>query len=199
MQAPVTNAQPPTRELRKWLARRANGARLHAGVDLGSAASIVVAPESALVVVARRARRPRDVANGIGHPASWDGYGPAVVVLLGDSGWYHVLAHLDAPPHLFTEGRRVEEGQALGRVRQLGHVHWETRARLRPPVGRAVIEVCADPFSVLAGSPVLWRPELGVPQRPEQSWRTPGPARPRPLPVLEVDLPTPRPTNARPS
>ena len=165
-------------------------------MDLGDALNAVRAPEAGRVVIAQTTRTPGQIERGEGRPRPWDGYGPALVVMHGDSGWWHLLGHLDAPLALHP-GDRVTEGQLVGSTRALGHVHRETRARLRPPAGHAVVEVTADPFSVLDGAPRMWSPAMAVPDAPEQSARTPAPLRPEPGPMLDVEPPGPRPTMPR--
>ena len=179
MRAPVAHF-PPLRSGTRWLASRANGARLHAGVDLMAAAGTpVVAPERCKVVVSLATRTPSQVTRGIGTRRAWDGYGPGVVIVRGESGWFHLLGHSDASA-LPRVGTVFEEGERVTFVGPLNapHTHWEVRAQLRPPSGRATVEVCADPFTWLAGAPHVWTPADGGPLRPGVTWRTPAPFRP---------------------
>jgi murein DD-endopeptidase MepM/ murein hydrolase activator NlpD len=57
----------------------------------------------------------------------WAGYGPGGVEIAGVSGVYHVLAHQDPGSLLVGVGDQVAEGEQLGTVSTLGHVHWEVR------------------------------------------------------------------------
>lgn len=105
--------------------RTVNGARQgHWGLDLaGAAGDAVRAPEAGEVVAVW-------TGSGVSAPAPWDGYGPGGVELQGDSGAYHVLAHLEVPR--VAIGDRVSEGDVVGvmpaRVGASGpHTHWEVR------------------------------------------------------------------------
>lgn len=100
----------------------------HYGWDLaGSAGDAVRAPEAGTVVAVwvDDATPP------------WVGYGPGGVELLGASGVWHVLAHVDPSSLMVDVGEMVAEGELLGRMpSHVGaagpHVHWEVRT------GRAV-------------------------------------------------------------
>jgi murein DD-endopeptidase MepM/ murein hydrolase activator NlpD len=64
-----------------------------------------------------------------------DSYGPWLMVLKGDSGVYHLLAHLSAlPAERFVKvGDQVVPGQPLGKystVLKYKHLHWEVRPGL---------------------------------------------------------------------
>src|SRR5260221_9645037 len=55
------------------------------------------------------------------------GYGPGGIEGQGSSGLFHLLGHMD-PAHLeVSVGDRVQEGEQVGAVSALGHVHWEVR------------------------------------------------------------------------
>lgn len=105
----------------------------HWAVDLTAPQGTpVVAPEDGLV---------QEVADGSAAP--WRGYEPAVVVLEGASGVWHLLSHLDpeaigrwaepkrwpvtGAPRLTALGKRVREGDQLGQIGGYGHTHWEVR------------------------------------------------------------------------
>jgi len=196
MLAPVEHWQSPLRSGWRWLARRSNGHRLHAGVDLMAPEGTPVrAPERCQVVVARATRTPHEVETNVGVPLPWDGYGPAVVVVRGASGWFHVLAHSARMP-LPIVGAVFAEGETLARIGPLTggtHTHWEVRSSLRAPAGRAVVEVCADPFTWLTGAPHVWTHNEDVcPLAPDDTRKTPGPCRPTtPLPPLGARTPPP--------
>jgi hypothetical protein len=175
---------------RRWLASRSDGHRLHAGADLGAPEGTrVEVPERGRVVVNVLTRTPSEVTQGIGTARPWDGYGPRCVVIRGESGTFHVLAHLaqrgpggpDVSPAL---GTVVDEGANAGMVSRLAHVHWETRVMLRPPAGVATVEVSAHPGYWLAGE---WRvydqAREGCPAHPDTSRRTPRGCRPGHAPV----------------
>jgi len=170
-----------------WLAERSDGHRLHAGVDLGGAPGTpVLAPESGRVVRVVRASRPSEPRAST--PAGWAGYGPMALVLQGDSGAYHLLAHLGSVE--VARGATVSEAEQLGTIGELAHgshCHWEVRAREQPSGGAAVVEVAADPGAWLDGN---WSPWSGeCPLVPDTTRDTPracrpgraGPA-PRPFP-----------------
>lgn len=107
----------------------------HKGVDMAaSKGTPVYAPEAGVVVIS--------VSDNVTPPLR--GYGPGAVVLRGDSGVNHLLAHLDPdwwhsaawqiPPTIFdgfigpdrapSEGRRYREAEQIGIVAK-DHVHWE--------------------------------------------------------------------------
>lgn len=171
----------------RWLARRSDGARLHAGVDLGAPVGTpVVAPENGVVV----ASIP-DADAVVG----WRGYGPGVVVIRGaESGVFYNLAHV-AP--IASEGDIVQRGAQVATVGQLGgpHVHFEVRARLQPRDGAAVVEDCADPIAWCErGEVVRW--DGRCPERPVNDARTPRACRPawrgpRPAPLFPWPTPAP--------
>lgn len=102
----------------------------HPGVDLAAPKGTpVYAPESGIVT---------EVARGDTKP--WTGYDPALVTMRGDSGYSHLLAHLDpevitrwgeaqlfgSEPKMYPLAKRVTEGQLLGYVAN-NHTHWEVR------------------------------------------------------------------------
>src|SRR3972149_3812232 len=167
-------AWPRDGALRAWLAARSGGARLHAGVDLGWRGDVVRAPEGGIVDVIGRASYGADTPR-TSTPIGWAGYGPFLVVLHGDSGWYHLLAHVVDPS--VTLGQRVELGRAIARVSERGdHLHWEVRTRRKPPSGWATVEVTDDPAAWLE----LERPPGAAPlRRPAPPG---GPAGPPPPP-----------------
>ncbi len=55
------------------------------------------------------------------------GYGPGGVEALGRSGVYHLLAHLDPSTIPVEVGESVWEGESVGQMSSLRHVHWEVR------------------------------------------------------------------------
>jgi hypothetical protein len=100
--------------------------------------------------------------------APFVGYGPGGLLLRGDSGVWHLLAHLD--PSSFTtpaDGTAFAEGEQLGliarnvkvsRTWSAPHVHWEVRTK---PL--ASHDENLDPVAWLAGK----RERL-----PKQDWVT---------------------------
>lgn len=186
MVKPVPARIPPTGS-GAWLARRSDGHRLHAGVDLlGPGGREVVAPESGVVRVVFTSSRPVDPRRS--SPPGWAGYGPKGVLMHGDSGAWHLLAHLGSvevsPSSVLTEGQRV--GTISGEL-STPHCHWEVRAQAQPTGGAAIVELCADPAAWLEGRWVPW--DGRCPALPTDDQRTPracrpgwrGPA-PRPFP-----------------
>jgi murein DD-endopeptidase MepM/ murein hydrolase activator NlpD len=165
----------PTRGLGAWLARRSDGRRLHAGVDLRMGADEpCFAPESGTVDAVWESNRPRPDAQRFSRPPGWSGYGPKGVRIRGDSGVWHVLAHLDTVG--VQLGQRVTEGEAVGRGSVVRHVHWEVRTAARPPSGAAVVEVTLDPGAWLRGERVPWAGQC--PEAPGSTRDTPRSCRP---------------------
>ena len=95
-------------------------AQNHYGYDLaGATGTPVVAPESMVITrVWSDDKTPPFV-----------GYGPGGVEGLGDSGVYHLLAHLDPGTISVEVGEPVDEGANVGNMSALRHVHWEVRLR----------------------------------------------------------------------
>jgi murein DD-endopeptidase MepM/ murein hydrolase activator NlpD len=96
----------------------------HWGVDtftIDGSRSVVV-PESGVVVASSDGTSPPFV-----------GYGPAVVLIKGASGVYHLLAHLERGSIKVSVGQLVSEGDPVGRFdADYGHCHYEIR---RKPYG----------------------------------------------------------------
>jgi len=90
---------------------------MHPGDDLFADNPTVYAPDAGVVV-----------AVGDGSSAPWVGYGPGIVEILGDSGKYLLMAHLDYGSIVVQVGQRVAEGQVLGRFNaDVAHCHFEVR------------------------------------------------------------------------
>ncbi len=170
-------ALPREGSARAWLAERSDGARLHAGIDLGRQGNDVKAPEAGIVWGVIDASYASDEPR-YSHPGGWAGYGPRVVVLEGDSGAWHVLAHVDEPA--VRVGERVGIGQRIAVVADRGnHLHWEVRSRTKPPRGMATVEVALDPVAWVAGRIQVWsRAVHGCPPNPGETTRTPTACRP---------------------
>lgn len=173
MRAPVPS-RIPSAGLGAWLARRSNGARLHAGVDLRIAANEpCVSPERGRVVEVFESNRPAD-SRRFSRPPGWSGYGPRGVLIESASGVWHLLAHLDRVT--VQPGDAVEEGQAVGAGSPVYHVHWEVRTQARPTGGAAVVEVTLDPGAWLQGRRVPWAGQC--PEAPGPTRDTPRACRP---------------------
>lgn len=59
--------------------------------------------------------------------APFAGYGPGGVLVRGASGWFHLLAHMNAS---VAVGDRVSSGEVVGHTGELprgSHCHWEVR------------------------------------------------------------------------
>lgn len=165
----------------RWLAPRANGARLHAGVDLGATGAVVRAPEDGRVVVSGTASYGDDQPRW-SVPVGYAGYGPQFVVIRGLSGKMHILGHID---RAVAVGCNVRAGDEVGSVHARGgHVHWEVRAR-NPSRDEATVEVAVDPIAWLEGHDVYYDASIhGCPPNPANDRRTPRACRPDPTPAL---------------
>jgi murein DD-endopeptidase MepM/ murein hydrolase activator NlpD len=125
----------------------------HRGIDIPpsapNTAGAVVVPEDAVV---------KDIYTDDSKTVHFRGYVPAGVLLLGDSGRYHLLAHLS--PSAWDGGalprleQRYSAGEQIGliatglkpqRFWQAPHVHWEVRVS---PYSSAD---ALDPVAWLAG------------------------------------------------
>lgn len=149
-------ARPPS--TRAWGAVRTPTERepaghIHAGIDVaGAPGTPVVAPEAGLVEqVGTLPMRP-----------PWTGYAPAVLIH-GDSGRWHLLAHLSgnatggpATAPAVAVGQRVELGQVVGYTGAERHTHWEVRTRphARHSAGEPTWIITIDPAGWLAGEDV---------------------------------------------
>lgn len=109
-------------------AKRANNVR-HWGLDLaGKAGDPVRTPEAGFVVATAWGR-----GTSVALPAPFNGYGPGVVLLRGESGVWHLLAHLDPTTRAdIFKGEPLPEGFEVARMpRGVGlagpHTHWEVR------------------------------------------------------------------------
>jgi len=96
---------------------------VHRGVDLFADDPHVFAPEAGTVV-----------AVSDGKSAPWVGYGPGIIVIKGESGVYHLLAHLTSSTIGVSYGQWVQEGQPLAQfAASYGHTHYEVRKKLTGP------------------------------------------------------------------
>lgn len=94
----------------------------------------VWAPEAGAVIA---------VADGSAPP--FVGYGPGVVMLLGASGVYHLLSHLDHSTIKVRVGQQLDEGEPIAKFSvAYGHCHYEIRLA---PTG---------PSEVNTIDPVMW-------------------------------------------
>lgn len=125
----------------------------HWGIDIPPGSQeIVVAPESGEIV---------NVWNNDTTPP-FSGYGPGGVLIRGDDGLFHLLAHLD-PTHTWKPGQRVDEGDHIAAVARgvtpsvnwaAPHVHWEVRIKpIDSPATRKGNTL--DPVAWLAGNRVM--------------------------------------------
>lgn len=114
----------------------------HPGVDVaGGAGTPVVAPENGTVIA---------VADGIAAPFA--GYGPWLVIIAGDSGKFHLLAHLEpAAASMSPVGRVVAAGDAVGVTSSANHTHWEVRDQPVPDFasGETNFDNNSDPLAWL--------------------------------------------------
>lgn len=106
---------------------RAGGVR-HWGLDLaGAYGTVVYSPEAGIVLYVSKG-----TGTAIKLPPPLDGYGPGAIVIVGKSGVYHLLAHLDPASIEVRAGNLVAEGQRVATMpRKVGaagpHTHWEVR------------------------------------------------------------------------
>jgi hypothetical protein len=95
---------------------------VHRGLDLFAESPDVYAPETGLVVAVSDGKSPPFV-----------GYGPGVILLLGKSGYYHLLSHLRFSTITVKPGMMVFEGQKIAEFDpEIRHTHYEVR---RQPTG----------------------------------------------------------------
>lgn len=120
----------------------------HPGVDVvGRAGTPVRAPEDGTVVFAAD-----------GSQAPYRGYGPWLVLIKGDSGKYHLLAHLDVNQRsLAPIGLRVSAGQTVGATSAANHTHWEVRTKMVPDFahGEDNFTNNADPVAWMSGGDAM--------------------------------------------
>ena len=186
VRAPIEGARVPVRGAGAWLARRSEGRRLHAGIDLAMTSTTpCVAPESGEVVSVFESNRPRAGAVRFSRPAGFSGYGPRGLLLRGDSGVWHLLGHLVSVS--VRVGDRVAEGQTVGVGSVVHHVHWEVRVAARPASGQAVVEVTLDPVAWLRGERVAYAGQC--PESPGNTVDTPRACRPNARPRRTVATP----------
>lgn len=118
------------------------GGRRHWGYDIvGKPGDVVVAPEDLTILHVAN----DDTTSPLG------GYGPGAILARGASGAYHVIGHMD--PTTWQVGDRVSEGDPIGVVGRLNHVHWEIRTVELPPRGAARGPLTLDPVLVLKYAP----------------------------------------------
>lgn len=112
--------------------------KTHKGLDIAppdNGNDALVAPERSTLV---------DFSLDADNTPRFKGYGPAVLLLRGDSGVFHLLAHMDQTATPITIGQVFEEGEQVGLISRKGplgngqptkfwlapHVHWEVRTKL---------------------------------------------------------------------
>lgn len=164
---PVVGGRFPTSGTRGYGATRGPTERepsghVHAGVDIGgSSGTNVRAPEAGVVELAQ--------TSGPG----WTGYEPCVLIR-GDSGVWHLLAHLSGGIAVMT-GARVAAGDVVGRIGRERHVHWEVRNRAHERTGDLPLSVTIDPSIWLAGGESSAAPfPRALPSRSARPCRAPG-------------------------
>ena len=154
--SPVPSAHVPTTGTRRY--GDARPSHVHAGVDLGGRdGTAVLAPEAGTVLtVAEHGRR------------GFRGYAPAVL-LAGDSGRFHLLAHLSGGL-VVREGERVQLGAQLGAFgAPEHHTHWEVRTTAGPLSGSSArvetrtIDHTLAPAEWLEGLDVTFGGEIPAP------------------------------------
>lgn len=164
--APVASYAPIV-ERRAWLASRAHGQRLHAGVDLAARPGTpVLSPEAGRVVLVE--------LNADASPA-WKGYGPALVIIEGASGVFHRLTHLAASGVVVRPGDILaSSGVPVGRISTLAHTHWEVMVQPRRTEPFATVELSLDPLAWVVGELVQYNAAVnGCAPTPGRTARTP--------------------------
>jgi murein DD-endopeptidase MepM/ murein hydrolase activator NlpD len=145
-----------------WGAHR-DGGITHWGIDIPptapNTAGAVVVPEDATV---------ESVWTDDSKTTSFRGYVPAGVLLRGDSGRFHLLAHLS--PEAWSDAALPRVGQRYAAGEQIGlvatglkpqrfwtapHVHWEVRTTPLGVGGSSTL----DPVAWLAGRDVAANPQ----------------------------------------
>jgi murein DD-endopeptidase MepM/ murein hydrolase activator NlpD len=153
----------------------------HYGVDLaGKLGDVVRAPEH-MTIVATAIAPDSDIADNTNFEACrglrggllcqlrdrkwspWTGYGPGVVVGHGDSGRFHLLAHLGSVN--VVDGQEVNEGDPIGamasHVGNAGtHTHWEVRSVAVDEGPRTRERFTVDPVAFVGGPVALKVAEL---------------------------------------
>lgn len=116
----------------------------HPGLDVnGSAGTPVRSPEAGVVVFAADGSQP-----------PFQGYGPWLVIIRGDSGKHHLLAHLDPNERARAPiGLRTKAGDVIGTVSAARHTHWEVRTKMVPDFARGETNFTnnTDPVAWLSG------------------------------------------------
>ena len=116
MRKPVGGAVTPHGHWHDARTRADGTPRLHKGIYLAAPrGAVVVSPIDGVVVASTATSAP-----------PWTGYAPVVAVWDGRDTM-HVLSHLERLD--VAKGQRVKEGQVVGTVGRLRHVHWEIRRR----------------------------------------------------------------------
>jgi murein DD-endopeptidase MepM/ murein hydrolase activator NlpD len=117
----------------------------HPGIDVaGMAGTQVVAPENGQVAMTG------------GDVAPFVGYGPWWVLIQGESGKYHLLAHLEPfTSAMSSVGDMVTAGQAIGTTSSANHTHWEVRDNPVPDFanGETNFDNNSDPVAWLTLAP----------------------------------------------
>lgn len=120
----------------------------HPGLDVAADnGSPVFAPENGVII---------QTADGNSSP--WGGYGPWIVLIQGDGGKYHLLAHLDPnTASLGPVGTRVQAGDQVGTIGPFYHTHWEVRDVPVPDYahGQTGFDIITDPQIWLAQAKLL--------------------------------------------
>lgn len=110
----------------------------HPGLDVAAPnGTPVFAPENGVIV---------QTADGNSSP--WGGYGPWIVLIQGDGGKFHLMAHLDPnTAALGPVGARVQAGDQIGTVGPFYHTHWEVRDVAVPDYahGQTGFDIITDP------------------------------------------------------
>jgi murein DD-endopeptidase MepM/ murein hydrolase activator NlpD len=95
---------------------------MHPGVDCGGYQGTVVnAPEDGTVYLTADGSQP-----------PWRGYGPYLVLMLGKSGYYHLMAHLQPGSVIPAVGDAVTAGEPIATTSSANHTHWEVRKKPTP-------------------------------------------------------------------
>lgn len=140
---------------------------LHAALDLHNKGRAVVAPESGRVVFS--------VLTIPAGRSPFGGFGPSVVVLQGDSGYYHWLGHVVDP--IVKRNQYVQVGDVVAKSAgtKVPHVHWSVR-KVNIPYKKDAYwpwTVSVDPYRWLFKSELTGPQAISYTRSHTHNWQSP--------------------------